>query len=77
MKSDAVRIELVKALLYSENQATVINTINSFLSSEYGNENLIIESLKALQVKEWDEVVLNDNRIKNPLKKLRGNLPRE
>lgn len=52
LKSDAVRIELVKALLYSENQATLINIINSFLSSECGNEKLIIESLKALQVKE-------------------------
>ncbi|MGQ9798421.1 MAG: hypothetical protein ACUVRG_03875 [Ignavibacterium sp.] len=70
LKGDAVRIELIKALPYSKNQATVINTINFFLSSEYENENLIVESLKALQVKEWDEVVLNDYRIKNSLKKI-------
>lgn len=70
LKSDAVRIELIKALPYSENQANVINIINSFLSSEYENENLIIESLKALQVKKWDEAVLNDYRIKKSLKKI-------
>lgn len=70
LKSYAVRIELVKALPYSENQATLINIINSFLSSEYENKNLIVESLKALQVKKWDEVVLNDYRIKNLLQKI-------
>ena len=70
LKSDAVRIELIKALPYSENQATVINTINSFLSSKDENENLIVESLKALQVKKWDETILKAYKIKNALKKL-------
>lgn len=70
LKGDAVRIELVKTLPYSENQLTFINIISFFLSSEYENENLIVESLKALQVKKWDEGLLKTYRIKKLLKKI-------
>lgn len=70
LKSDAVRIELVKTLPYSENQLTFINIISFFLSSEYENENLIVESLKALQAKKWDEGLLKTYRIKKLLKKI-------
>lgn len=77
LKGDAVRIELIKALPYSENQSTIINAINSFLSSKDENENLIVESLKALQVKKWDEAVLNEYRIKNSLKKFIEESPKK
>ncbi|MCL6495725.1 MAG: peptidylprolyl isomerase [Ignavibacterium sp.] len=70
LKSDAVRIEFIKALPYSENQSIIINTINSFLSSENVNENLIVESLKTLQSKKWDEALLNNYKIKNLLREI-------
>jgi len=70
LKSDAVRIEFVKALPYSEKQSSILNTIKFNLSSSDENENLKIESLKALQLKKWDEALLNNYKIKNSLKKI-------
>jgi cyclophilin family peptidyl-prolyl cis-trans isomerase len=70
LKSDAVRIEFVKALPYSENQSSILNTIKFNLSSSDENENLKIESLKALQLKKWDEALLNNYKIKNLLREI-------
>ncbi|WP_337872065.1 peptidylprolyl isomerase [Ignavibacterium sp.] len=64
-KSDAVRIEFIKVLPYSEYKSSVISIIKSILNSE--NENLIIEGLRSLQVNKWDSDLLNDYRIKNTL----------
>lgn len=70
LKSDAVRFEFVKALPYSEKQSSIINTIKFNLSSSDENENPKIESLKALQLKKWDEALLNNYKIKNLLREI-------
>ncbi|MEJ5261897.1 MAG: peptidylprolyl isomerase [Ignavibacterium sp.] len=66
-KSDAVRIEFIKALPYCENKSNVIRIIKSIISSTDENENLIIEGLRSLQANKWDNDLLTDHNIKNSL----------
>lgn len=67
-KSDAVRIEFLKALPYSEYKSSVISIIKSILDSQ--NENLIIEGLRSLQTNKWDSDLLNDYGINHTLIKI-------
>ncbi|MEP0861629.1 MAG: peptidylprolyl isomerase [Ignavibacterium sp.] len=67
---DEVKIELIKCLPYCNEETITLKYFNLILSNEITNENLLIETLKALQVRKWDSGLLNENKISTHLKKL-------
>lgn len=67
---DEVKIELVKCLPYFNNETSALKYFSLILSNESINENLLIETLKALQVQKWNSALLNENKISTHLKNL-------
>ncbi len=69
-KDDEVKIELVKSLPYSKSANQIINIFSSILSDRTINENILIETLKAFQIPEWDNDILNNSAISSLLKNI-------
>jgi len=69
-KSDGVRIELMKSLVYSPNDLETITLIQSILASVDENENILIEALKTLREIKWKQTLIENNTVKESLKRI-------
>lgn len=65
-----VKIELVKALPYSDTTDEVLKLFTRILSDTTSNENVFLETIKAFQVKKWEADLLNDYGIESLLKQI-------
>lgn len=70
LSEDEVKIELIKCLPYSEDFNTVLKILSSILSDKYINENILVETLKSLQIQKRDSPLIDEFNIEERLKHL-------
>lgn len=70
LEDESVKIELIKTIAYSENQALTVSTLANILSDSSVNENILLETLKSLRLKKWYEKILQENKIKEKIKNI-------
>ncbi len=69
-EDDEVRIELIKALPYSKATNEVLKLFTLILSDTTMNENILIETLRALQIQKWETDLLYNYGIATLLKQI-------
>ncbi|MFN3871762.1 MAG: peptidylprolyl isomerase [Ignavibacterium sp.] len=69
-KDDEVRIELIKALPYSKATNEVLKLFTLILSDTTMNENILIETLRAIQIQKWETDLLHNYGIAALLKQI-------